>query len=206
MLIALPLLLLIILIRLACVGAANSPSNRVYNTTPIQTVVYIDQAFSAQEEDDITNAIKSIECSTNNMLQYNIVYDTHYGDYELVDPKSSLFIWKTNSEDERIKENEYLLPKLDDQIKRFIVALFLRGNENQSPVILISIDNIHQWLKPVIVHEALHAAGIGHSNKKESIMYPAIDAGSDIITNYDIGSICDKYHFNPKNMKGCKIK
>lgn len=175
------------------------------NNAPIQTTVYIDRAFSPSEETDITNAFKSIECSTNYMVRFKIFYNADYESFKYADIKT-LFIWKTDNTDTRIITANKTLPKEKDGVNRIVVGLYLVGDGDHPNAILIVGNKINGNLREITIHEVFHFLGMGHSEDHNSIMYPHMDLGANKITDLDIKKICDIYHIDPAGMRSCDIK
>lgn len=174
------------------------------NGEAIQTNVHIDYSFSPSEENDITNAIKSWECSLNYKIRFKIYYNAHHEDFYTADTKD-LFIWKVDGKDQHIVEADKNLQQGDDRQDRFVVGLFLVGTEHAS-VILLRMDRIHTDLWQITTHELGHFLGAEHSDSKNSIMYRFTDLGAKDITKLDVQKICSIYKFNPNDMKVCNIK
>ena len=175
------------------------------NGTSVLTNVYIDYRFSAMEENDITNAIKSWECSLNYKIRFKIHYNAHYEYFEAAD-KKDLFIWKVDSKNEHIIEADKKLQQGDDKKDRFVVGLFLVGTQHPS-VILLRMDRIGSDLWTIATHEIGHfLLGASHSDDKNSIMYRFTDTGANNITELDIKKACSIYKWNYNDMKVCNIK
>jgi hypothetical protein len=167
--------------------------------------VYIDHSFSISEETDITNALKSWECSLNYKIRFKIYYNAHNEDIDTSNNKD-LFIRKTDQKDPRIITANEKLQQGDDRKDRFVVGLFLIGTDHPS-VILLSMDRINSDLWQITAHEAGHfLTGSSHSDDKNSIMYRFADLASKDITELDVKKACSIYEFNCNDMKVCNIK
>ncbi len=175
------------------------------NGESVQTNVYIDYRFSPTEENDITNAIKSWECSLAYKIRFKIHYNAHHEDYYTADIKD-LFIWKVNGQDQHIIDADKNLQQGDDRQDRFVVGLFLVGIEHPS-VILLRMDRIGSNLWTISTHECGHfLMGNDHSDNKNSIMYRFTDLGANNITELDIKKACSIYKWNYNDMRVCNIK
>jgi hypothetical protein len=202
-------LIFIITLILLIIGCSSqytrlqSPTSSEYPS--IQFNVHIDVAFTNEEQDRITNGIKSIECSTNYQLRFKINYDAIYEDFYSADIKD-LFIWKTTDEDERIIiANSKIIPEKDKE-KRFVLGLSVANTGDVPHVILIVGGRINSKLNQLTIHEVLHYLGLPHTKNTQSIMYPSLDLGAGKITKIDLETLADIYHLDRSNMRECNIQ
>jgi len=171
----------------------------------VQTNVYIDYRFSPLEQNDITNALKSWECSLGYRIRFKIQYNAHNEDIDTNDGKD-LFIRKTDEKDPRIIEADKKLKQGDDRQDRFVVGLFIIGTDHPS-VILLNMEKIGSDLWTISAHEIGHfLLGGDHSDDRNSIMYRFTDTGANNITEVDIKRAYSIYKLNPNDVKVCNIK
>lgn len=178
-----------------------------YNNKPTETIVYVDAAFTEEEETVISNALKSVECSTNHLFRYKIYFHTLHDQYLYADTSKSVFIWKVDHTDQHIVENDKIMP-IENGSKLITIGLFHKGNKEHSSVIFIVYDRIYgnDSLWSIITHEILHYHGIPHTKNEKSIMYHKTSEDSMLISSFDVDIIAKTYYFDLSSMKVCNIK
>ena len=166
----------------------NSSNAANYNKTTIIKNIYIDDAFSVGEEEDIEQALVAWTKASNNSIKFNSLYrKSEPGELDdFFNKKSyndSIFIWRINS----YSLSFYLKNKLN----RFSGIFDHRGNIIIFPDKIAGINNVFY---NVVRHEIGHALGLSHSTtlNKSTMKMRDVDI-SDCISKEDTDRLCAIY-------------
>lgn len=186
----------IFLLALLFISCVSSIKHKVeYNIENLHKTVYIDRNFTNVQEYDIINALKAWECSTNGMIQFDIIL--RIIPEQIENKRNSLMFVKVNSQDIRILESDKNLPD-EDKPKYTTFGLYL-ANEKIPTILLVDVKNV----EPTAMHEIGHAVGLSHLDEKNSIMYAHINESSKCITKYDLIAFCKIYHCKQEEFESC---
>lgn len=172
----------------SCLYAPSSSKASIDSNKPtIIKNIYIDDAFTLGEEEDIERALFSWTRASNNKIIFNSLYRRsepgELDDY--LNQKvynNSIFIWRINS----YNLSWHLKNKLD----KFSGVFDQVGN------IIIFPDkiNITAIFYNVVRHEVGHALGLGHSTTKNKSTMKVKDIDiSDCISQEDVDRLCAIY-------------
>lgn len=203
--------ILLLILSVACVSSTGKKAKAPYNQRNLQKIVYIDDSFLDWEEDEIINALKNWECSTNYTIRFKIILHAVSADYILAeDPTHSIFVRKVKGidpdivkADKRIeddaREKEH---NGEDYVKRYTLGLFIPSAE--IPTILLVSDRLkYEYYRAVMEHEAGHSLGIDHIDNKDAVMYAHMDSSYKQITNNDLEALCKLYWCDPDKFNAC---
>lgn len=181
----------------SCLYTPNSSqANSDVNHPTVIKNVYIDDAFSVGEEEDIERSLNAWTKASNNKIIFNSLY-RHYEPGELDDFfdvkkfNNSLFIWRI--------ESYNLSGNLKLKLEKFSGVYDRIGNIIIFPDKISGIDTIFY---NVVRHEIGHALGLGHSTTKaRSTMKVASNDIADCISQEDTDRLCSL--FNCKGQPEC---
>lgn len=201
---------LIMVLNGACCCHTNSQSKNPEKTTislskAKKKHIWIDSTFSKEEKEDIITAYKTVECSTAfSLVVFEFTTNAGFGDYYLMDPKSSILVVNATSDDPRIKDSDSNLAKKN----KHTVGLYL--SQEAIPTVLLPRDRLNRKIfYQIAVHEAIHSSLniLSHSESREAVMFYACDETSaKDITKKDLEFICDTQQCDASLMRICKGK
>lgn len=189
------LIVFIIICLFSCCGLQQKvtlPSD-LGSKININTIrIYVDDEFTTDETNTITNALNAWQKVSNKYIIFNYYYhQLKPGKIESFfwtkQYKRSIFVWKISSKD--MSEN------FDEKTTGFVGFWDLHGN------ILIFSDRISQvnnTLYNITVHESGHMLGLKHIEYEQSVMNPIAYYISNCITKDDAERLCLIYGCKPK--------
>jgi Matrixin len=190
----------------SCVGGPplKVPPNNPFH--PPVKEVYISALFSADEVKQIELGLKTIMCDTEyKLIEYRVHLNSRRMEYLIAETTDSLIIEKALSSDPRIAASDIELTKKSGDLST--IGLFLE-TQQAVPTILLVVDRLGEnrqlWLK-VALHELCHALNMGHSTNEHSILYPRADQAADNLTEADLQSLRNLYHFKSTDFHLCQF-
>lgn len=194
------ILLLFSLMMMACISSTGVRLAQPLNTEYLHKTVYIDENFNDYEENVIINALKNWECSTHEMVKFDI--KLHYSQADsifITNKPGQLLILKTIGTDP-------LISSLDDKQDktRRVVGVYYASQNESIPFILLPTDRIRDVnFKAIVEHEIGHSLGIGHITSRNAVMFRNIDQGSRRIMHDDLEALCKSYWCDDDKMRAC---
>lgn len=150
--------------------------------------IYIDDAFTFGEEEDIQSALIAWEKASNHKIKFNSVYrKSEPGELEDFINKrnynNSIFIWRVNTS----SLTQYMKVKLDRYSG-------LYDNKGNLLIFVDKISGINNVFYNVVRHELGHVLGLTHSFtiNKSTMKVKDIDI-SDCISQEDVDRLCAIY-------------
>jgi len=143
--------------------------------------VYIDQAFSPDQKQEIIKGLYSWRSETHSIISFQIMDSSIFSNIE----NDTLLIRKVTH------DHQLIVVEDKKRTTQITVGLYV---PQPSPQILIVNDRIklHEY-RSIILHELGHAFKLHHSDSKNSIMFKTIDEGSKSITKEDLKEFCKIY-------------
>jgi len=153
--------------------------------------IYVDSAFTVDEEASIHQALLAWRTSSSNFIRFNFHRQMKPGRLEdyfwFKQFKNSIFVWRA--------DNESISPAFDQKYAGFAGFWDLHGN-----IILFTdrIDKDAGEFYNVALHESGHMLGLKHISYENSVMQPRASDISSCITIDDSYRLCSIYGCIPK--------
>lgn len=182
------ILLSLFLTLCSCLYTPHTSKASIDDKPTIIKNIYIDDAFTVGEEEDIERALVAWEKASNHKIIFNSLYRKaepgELDDYfDIKSYNNSIFIWRIES----YNLSWHLKSKLD----KFSGVYDKIGNAIIFPDKIIGLNDIFY---NVVRHEVGHMLGLGHSTTKAQSTMKIRDVDiSDCISQEDTDRLCAIY-------------
>jgi len=177
-------------------------TNQDYPHTPLHLdkIALLDANLTDYEADQVINAMKAWECSTNGMVRFTVKRRYTAEDYANIgDPFAAIIIKNTTEIDPKIVEMNKHMPR-----GATTVGLRTLDDAGIDEILIVEEDIYESELYPLMEHELAHVLHISHASEgSHSIMNPDVREGSRHLVDADVKAFCDVWGCNAAQLRAC---